>query len=219
MKKKEAPRSVPAIQFLDPSGHDVDIFCVLRHALSRRVSKIGQERKVQIRIRISEVTNFEAIELVLDCVRGGQQQRHHNQGAAIIGNTFFFEGHFGQDLRRQERGHEIIHGQHRQLARGQEQQKSQQPVCQPMNRSGAEKKRRYDHRGRKQENASEVRARPVRTKPSAQPFRERNLGARRPLERRSARVDQIIADVSCDLILRGLRQRQRLVDRFLFRTP
>src|SRR5436190_12793300 len=55
MKKKEAPRSVPAIQFLDPSGHDVDIFCVLRHALSRRVSKIGQERKTQIRIRISEV--------------------------------------------------------------------------------------------------------------------------------------------------------------------
>jgi len=89
MKKKEAPRSVPAIQFLDPAGHDVYIFCVLRHALSRRVRKIGQERKAQIRIRISEVTNFEAIELVLDCVRGGQQHRHHHQRAAIIGMPSF----------------------------------------------------------------------------------------------------------------------------------
>src|SRR5205823_80178 len=78
MKKKEAPRSVPAIQFLDPSGHYVDILRVLRHALPRRVSEIGQERKAQICIRISQVTNFEAIELVLDCVRGGQQQRHHH---------------------------------------------------------------------------------------------------------------------------------------------
>src|SRR6266545_8406695 len=42
MKKKEAPRSVPAIQFLYSSSDDVDILCVLRHALPRRVSKIGQ---------------------------------------------------------------------------------------------------------------------------------------------------------------------------------
>src|SRR6184192_525788 len=47
MKKKETPRSVPTIQFLDPSRHDIDILCVLRHALSRRVRKIGQERKAQ----------------------------------------------------------------------------------------------------------------------------------------------------------------------------
>ena len=66
MKKKEAPRSVPAIQFLDPAGHDVDILCVLRHALPRCVSKIGQERKAQIRIRVSEVTNFKTVEFVLD---------------------------------------------------------------------------------------------------------------------------------------------------------
>src|SRR6184192_965010 len=138
MKKKEAPRSVPAIQFLYSSSGDVYILCVLRHALPRRVRKIGQERKAQIRIRISEVTNFEAIEFVLDRVRGGQQHRHHYQRAAIIGNAFFFKGHFGQDLRRQERGREIIHGQYRQLTRRQEQQKSQQSVCQPMNRSGTE---------------------------------------------------------------------------------
>ena len=207
---------MPAIQFLYSSSDDVYILCVLRHALPRRVSKIGQERKAQIPIRISEVTNFEAVEFVLDCVRGGQQQRHHHQRAAIIGNAFFFEGHFGQDPRRQERGHEIIHGQYRQLARGQEEQKSQQSVCQPMNRSGTEKERRCHHRDCKQENGSEVRARRVRAKPSARPFRKRNPGARLPLERRSARVDQIIADVSCDLILRGLRQRKRLIDRFLF---
>ena len=128
MKKKEAPRSVPAIQFLDPAGHDVDILCVLRHALPRCVGKIGQKRKAQIRIRISEVTNFEAIEFVLDSDRSGQQRRHHHERAAIIGNACLFEGHFRQDLRRQERGHEIIHGQHRQLARGHEQQKCEQPV-------------------------------------------------------------------------------------------
>src|SRR5206468_7267882 len=102
--------------------------------------------------------------------------------------------------------------------RGQQQQKSQQPVYPPMNRSAAEKERRCHHRGRKQENTSEVRARRVPAKPSARPFRERNSRVRRPLERRSARVDQIIADVSRDFILRGLCQRQRLVDRFLFRT-
>src|SRR6266568_8014251 len=73
MKKKEAPRSVPAIQFLDPAGHDVDILCILRDALPRCVSKIGQDRKAQIHIRISEVTNFEAVEFVLDRVRSGQQ--------------------------------------------------------------------------------------------------------------------------------------------------
>src|SRR4029077_20065528 len=43
MKKKEVPRSVSAIQFLDTAGHDVDIFCVLRHALPRCVRKIRQE--------------------------------------------------------------------------------------------------------------------------------------------------------------------------------
>ena len=122
-KRKKRPGSVPAIQFLDPAGHDVDILCVLRHALPRCVSKIGQERKAQICIGISEVTNFETVKFVLDCVRGGQQHRHHHQRAAIIRNAFFFEGHFRQDLRRQKRGHEIIHGQHRQLARRQEQQK------------------------------------------------------------------------------------------------
>src|SRR5437867_12729296 len=43
MEKKEVPRSVSAIQFLDTACHDVDIFCVLRHALSRCIRKICQE--------------------------------------------------------------------------------------------------------------------------------------------------------------------------------
>src|SRR5438105_7255551 len=43
MKKKEVPRSVSAIQFLDTACHDVDILCVLRHALPRCVRKICQE--------------------------------------------------------------------------------------------------------------------------------------------------------------------------------
>src|SRR6266576_4075970 len=71
MKKKEAPRSVPAIQFLDPAGHDVDILCILRHALPRCVSKIGQKRESQIRICISKIANCEAVELSLDCVCRG----------------------------------------------------------------------------------------------------------------------------------------------------
>src|SRR6266550_1598433 len=57
MKKKEAPRSVPAIQFLDPAGHNVDILLVLRHILPRCIGKIGQQREAQIRIRISEMAN------------------------------------------------------------------------------------------------------------------------------------------------------------------
>src|SRR6476620_7145217 len=40
MKKKEVPRSVSAIQFLDTACHDVDILCVLRHVLPRCVRKI-----------------------------------------------------------------------------------------------------------------------------------------------------------------------------------
>src|SRR6476646_11977110 len=43
MKKKEVPRSVPAIQFLDTACHDVDILCVRRHALPRCVRKICQK--------------------------------------------------------------------------------------------------------------------------------------------------------------------------------
>src|SRR4030095_11903008 len=42
MKKKEAPRSMSAIQFLDTACHDVDIICVLRHVLLRCVGKICQ---------------------------------------------------------------------------------------------------------------------------------------------------------------------------------
>ena len=79
-----------------------------------------------------------------------------------------------------------------------------------MNRSGNEKERRCHHRDREQKNASEVHARRVRAKPSARRFRERNSGVRRPLERRPARVDQIIADMPRDFVLRGFRQRQRL---------
>src|SRR6516225_99479 len=66
MKKKEAPRSVPAIQLVDPAGDDVDILRVLRHALSRCVGKIGQECESQICIRISEVANLEPVELASD---------------------------------------------------------------------------------------------------------------------------------------------------------
>src|SRR6188474_1437580 len=40
MKKKEVSSSVSAIQFLDAAGHEIDIFCVLRHALPRCVRKI-----------------------------------------------------------------------------------------------------------------------------------------------------------------------------------
>src|SRR4029453_101627 len=65
MKKKEVLCSVPAIQFPDPARHEVDRLCVLRHAFPRRVSKIGQEREAQIGIRVSEVTNFEAVNFVL----------------------------------------------------------------------------------------------------------------------------------------------------------
>ena len=68
MKKKEAACSVPAIQFLDPAGDDVDVLRVLGHALPRCIGKIGQERKAQIRIGVSKVTNLEAVELALDCV-------------------------------------------------------------------------------------------------------------------------------------------------------
>ena len=57
--------------------------------------------------------NFKPAELALDRARSGQQHRHYHQRAAIIGNAFFFEGHFRQDLRREERGHQIIHNQHR----------------------------------------------------------------------------------------------------------
>src|SRR4029453_19493744 len=74
------------------------------------------------------------------------------------------------------------------------------------------------HPNREQKKAAEICACRMRAKPSARPFCERNSGVRRPLERRSARVDQIIADVSRDFILCGFRQRERLVDRFLFRT-
>ena len=100
MKKKEAPGSVPAIQLFDPARHEVDKLCVLRHAFPRRVGKISQEREAQIRIRISQVTNFEAVKFVLDRVRSRQQHRHHHERAAIIWNAFFGKGHFGQDLRR-----------------------------------------------------------------------------------------------------------------------
>src|ERR671918_351595 len=68
MKKKEAARSVAAIQFLYPASHYVDILLVLRHALPRCVGKIGQEREAQICIRISEVANLESVELALDRV-------------------------------------------------------------------------------------------------------------------------------------------------------
>src|SRR5262249_20829092 len=66
MEKKEPARSVPAIQFIDPAGDDVDILRVLRHALSRCVGKICQKRESQVCVGISEVANFEALELALD---------------------------------------------------------------------------------------------------------------------------------------------------------
>src|SRR5215471_13129361 len=113
MKKKEAARSVSAIQFLDTTRHDVDILCVLRHALLRRIGKIRQERKPQIRIRVSEVMNFKPAKLALDGGWSGQQHRHYHQRAAIIGNALFFEEHFRQRLRWQDQGHEIIYDQHR----------------------------------------------------------------------------------------------------------
>src|SRR5206468_7019602 len=70
MKKKEAPRTVPAIQFLDPASDDVDILRVLGHVLPRCVGKIGQERESQICICVAEVANLEPVELALDRVGG-----------------------------------------------------------------------------------------------------------------------------------------------------
>src|SRR5207244_410803 len=79
MEKKEVPRSVSAIQFLDAAGHDVDILCVLWHTLPRCVRKICQERKTQIRIRVSEIMDFKPVELALDRAWGGQQHRHSHE--------------------------------------------------------------------------------------------------------------------------------------------
>src|SRR5438046_1171899 len=69
MEKKEVPRSVSAIQFLDTAGHDVDILRVLRYGLPARARQICQERKAQIPIGVSEVMNFKPAELALDRAR------------------------------------------------------------------------------------------------------------------------------------------------------
>ena len=81
MKKKEPAGPVPLIQFLDAARGDLEVFRVLRHVLPRRVRKIAQQREAQIRIRISEVTNLEAVQFVPDCIRRREQHRHHDQRA------------------------------------------------------------------------------------------------------------------------------------------
>ena len=126
MEKEEAPRAMPLVQLLDPADRDVEILRILRHDLLGGIGKIAQERKAQVRIGIAEVANFQAVHFVFDRRRGGQHHRHHHECAAIIRDAFLFEGHFRQHPRPQDRGHEIVHRQHRQFAGGHNEKEAEQ---------------------------------------------------------------------------------------------
>src|SRR5262249_27251053 len=132
--------------------------------------------------------------------------------ATIIGNTLFLERHLGQDLRRQKQGDEIIHGQHRQVTRRQEKQKTNQPQYHRGGRSGDKNERSRYCQDCEHENTSQICDCCVRTKPSTEAFRQRHRSAGCPLECQSSRVDQIIANVSSDFVRGSLCQRQRLTD-------
>src|ERR1700730_3000191 len=54
--------------------------------------------------------------------------------------------------------------------------------------------------------------------PSARSFRQGYSGAGSLLEHRPTRVNQVIADMARSFVLRGLRQREVVIDSFLFRT-
>src|SRR5207248_9091237 len=66
--------------------------------------------------------------------------------------------------------------------------------------------------GHEKQEASEVSARRMGTNPSARSFRQWYSRAGNLLEHGPARVNQVIADMARNFVLRGLRQRECMIE-------
>ena len=51
---------------------------ILGHVLLGRVGKVGEQRKVQVRVRVGERSHLQAVQLVANALTGKQQRRHHH---------------------------------------------------------------------------------------------------------------------------------------------
>jgi hypothetical protein len=60
MEKKETTRAMPPVQLLDAADRDVEILRVFRMTLLG-ASANRSTRQAQVRIRIAEITNFQAV--------------------------------------------------------------------------------------------------------------------------------------------------------------
>ena len=119
MKKKEAPRSMPAIQLLDAAGAISRYSGSSGMLLPRCVGKIAEQRETQIRIRISEIANLEAIQLVRIASGVVSNIGTTTSVRQSSGMPSFLKDIFGNTCGGKSRGHEIIHDLHREVTRGQ----------------------------------------------------------------------------------------------------
>ena len=86
-----------------------------------RVRRIGQQRKIEVRVAIPRVANLQAAHQVLD-LRFGDQQRGHGHDGQAFGGDARGKIQSRQRPRRRQKRHQLIYDFHRRFTGGQEQQ-------------------------------------------------------------------------------------------------
>ena len=72
---------IARIQFLDPFPRPPQQVVIPRQPLGGGIGKVGQQGKLEVRIAVAEIVDFEPFEQRVQRVRARQQRRHDDHGA------------------------------------------------------------------------------------------------------------------------------------------
>ena len=71
--------TVAAVEARDPVDGGREEPIILRHGLGGRVGPVGQEREVDVTVRIGEVVDLETTDMLLDLGLAGEEGGHHDE--------------------------------------------------------------------------------------------------------------------------------------------
>jgi hypothetical protein len=79
--------TVTTVEARDPVDGGGEEPSILRHGLGRGVGPVGQEREVDVTVRIGEVVDLETPDMLLDLRLAGEESGHHNERAQARRDT------------------------------------------------------------------------------------------------------------------------------------
>jgi hypothetical protein len=126
-----AGAAMPLVQDLDAAPGELQQLGVALQRLARGVGMVGEQREVQIGIRVGERSHLQVQQQLFDGLRAVDQHRDGHQRAKLVGDALV-QTEPGEQPRRTDRHHQAAGEPKRDLARRkreQEQKQRQAPVA------------------------------------------------------------------------------------------